>query len=169
MSQTTSIKTIEEIRSAEVTDWVTSRTLFFLVSIDVMSQSVIVPPVHETSPPPFDDDDVDENDVVAITTAPDDSPSPLTTAPDVVDNSNDEWKSVDNNNDTDLAQVEDDVTFADPVTESADAIPPEEEPTPEKPSDDDGWANFAAFEPQSPEVSEVEQLVPPEQSVFEQR
>ncbi|CAF0787426.1 unnamed protein product [Rotaria sp. Silwood1] len=71
---------------------------------NVMSQSIIVPPVHDTSPPPFDDD-VDENDL--IPTIQNDG-FLSSASSDVLNNSNDDWKSIDNNNDTEIAQIQDD-------------------------------------------------------------
>ncbi|CAF4988275.1 unnamed protein product [Rotaria socialis] len=62
-----------------------------------MSQSVIVPPVHDTSPPPFDDD-VDDNDVNS--TMPNNEFSSL----DGFNNSNDDWKSMDDNDEIEITE-----------------------------------------------------------------
>jgi hypothetical protein len=103
-----------------------------------MSHSVILPPVHETSPPPFDDD-ADEDDL-----NPTIQNDELLTSnsPDVLNNSNDDdWKSIDDNNDTDTAQIQDEI-----------AIVKNEE-------DGDAWANFATFENKPDEISEVNNLL----------
>jgi hypothetical protein len=107
-----------------------------------MSQSVILPPVHDTSPPPFDDD-VDENDI--IPTIQNDELSP-TNSPDVLNNSNndDDWKSVDDNNDTDIVQIQNDT-----------AIVNDENILTDVNSTNDDWANFATFEDTTDEVLET--------------
>ncbi|UJR33324.1 hypothetical protein I4U23_020774 [Adineta vaga] len=109
----------------------------------VMSQSVIVPPVHDTSPPPLDDD-VDENETITI--VQDNEFLSSTTSPDVVENSNEEWKSVDDNNDTDIAQLQDDLTSIDNEKNAIDIDPTHEKPIEEENNNEDDWANFATFE-----------------------
>lgn len=111
-----------------------------------MSQSVILPPVHDTSPPPFDDD-VDENDI--IPTIQNDELSP-TNSPDVLNNSNndDDWKSVEDNNDTDIVQIQNDT-----------AIVNDENILTDVNSTNDDWANFATFEDTTDEVLEVNNVV----------
>jgi len=107
-----------------------------------MSHSVILPPVHDTSPPPFDDD-VDENDTIP-TIQNDELFS--SNSPDVLNNSNDEWKSVDENNDTDIAQIQDDI----PIVHDDENVVTNINPTTEENNDD--WANFASFENKIDEV-----------------
>jgi hypothetical protein len=114
-----------------------------------MSHSVSLPPVHDTSPPPFDDD-VDEDDVVP-TIQNDEFLS--STSPDVLNNSNDDdWKSVDNNNDTDIAQIQDDIAIVNDENVSTDVNLTNEDTN-------DDWANFATFENATDEVSEVNNLL----------
>ncbi|CAF3360470.1 unnamed protein product [Rotaria socialis] len=67
------------------------------IVLNVMSQSVIVPPVHDTSPPPFDDD-ADDNDVNS--TMPNNEFSSL----DGFNNSNDDWKSMDDNDEIEITE-----------------------------------------------------------------
>lgn len=119
----------------------------FSFTSDVMSQSIIVPPVHDTSPPPFDDD-VDDNDFVPTIS---NEEFLQTTATDFLNNSNDDWKSVDDNNDTDIAQVEESDQNETVVENKVDAIV-----TVEKTNDD--WASFGSFENKTGKVSEVNQL-----------
>ncbi|CAF0817669.1 unnamed protein product [Adineta ricciae] len=113
---------------------------------DVMSQSVVIPPVHDTSPPPFDDD-VDENDTTT-TIKSNEIISPI--LPDVVEDSNEEWKSVDDNNDTDIAQIQDDVPSTEIEKNSMNGENPHEEN-----NTDDNWANFAAFETKAEDTVEA--------------
>jgi len=123
----------------------------FSFSSDVMSQSVVVPPVHDTSPPPFDDD-VDDNDFVPTMSNDDylQASTPPTAVADVLNNSNDDWKSVDDNNDTDIAQVEqDNEQIETNVENKEDVIVVEEK------ENDDGWANFASIGNKTDEVLEV--------------
>ncbi|CAF2325116.1 unnamed protein product [Rotaria sp. Silwood2] len=122
---------------------------------NVMSQPIIVPPVHDTSPPPFDDD-VDENDLIPTIQ----NPELLSSASsDVLNNSNDDWKSIDNNNDTEFAQIEDDKS----IVNNENVLPnnniTNEENFEEEKNDDD-WANFATFENKTDEVSEVNYTFP---------
>ncbi|CAF2062360.1 unnamed protein product [Rotaria magnacalcarata] len=65
------------------------------IVLNVMSQSVIVPPVHDTSPPPFDDD-VDDNDVNPT------MPNNEFSSSDGFNNSNDDWKSMDDNDEIEI-------------------------------------------------------------------
>jgi len=114
-----------------------------------MSHSGILPPIHDSSPPPFDDD-VDENDVIP-TIQNDEFLS--STSPDVLNNSNDDdWKSADNNNDTDIAQIQDDIAIVTDENISTDVNLTNEDTN-------DDWANFATFENATDEVSEVNNLL----------
>ncbi|CAF0871111.1 unnamed protein product [Adineta steineri] len=82
---------------------------YVVLSANVMSHSVILPPVHDTSPPPFDDD-VEENDIIPTI----ENNAILSSTPsDVLNDSNEDWKSVDDNNDTDIAQIQDDLATVD--------------------------------------------------------
>lgn len=107
-----------------------------------MSQSIALPPVHDTSPPPFDDD-VDEDDFnppIGIDQFVE------TTSADVLNNSNDDdWKSVDDNNDTNAAQIEEDTAIVNDEDTSTKVTPAIEE----------DWANFATFENNTEELLEV--------------
>jgi hypothetical protein len=114
-----------------------------------MSHSVILPPVHDTSPPPFDDDG-DEDD--AIPTIQNDE-GLSSTPPDVLNNSNDDWKSVDDNNDTDIAQIQDDIPIVNDANVLTNVNPTNGD------NDDDGWANFATFENKTDDVLEVNNLL----------
>jgi hypothetical protein len=110
-----------------------------------MSHSVILPPVHDTSPPPFDDD-VDENDVIPTI---ENNQISSTNSPDVLSNSNndDDWKSVEDNNDTDIAQIQNDPTIVNDKNVNSTN------------DDDDDWANFATFENKTDEFLEVNNVV----------
>lgn len=122
-----------------------------------MSHSVILPPVHDTSPPPFDDD-VDENDI--IPTIPNDELL-SSTPPDVLNNSNDEWKSVDDNNDTDIAQIQDDIANVNDDENILPSVNLTNEVEEEENNDDDvydDWANFTSFDNKIDQVSEVNYL-----------
>ena len=117
-----------------------------------MSHSAVLSPVHDTSPPPFDDDvdDADENDVIPNI---ENTQLPSNNLPDVLNNSNnnddgdDDWKSVDDNKDTDIPPIQNDseVVFEENVNST----------------NDDDWANFATFENENKteEVLEVSNVV----------
>jgi hypothetical protein len=115
-----------------------------------MSRSVILPPVHDSSPPPFDDD-VDENDVIPNIQNDEFLSS---TSPDVLNNSNDDddWKSVDNNNDTDIVQLQDDIAIVNNENVLTNVNLTNED-------ENDDWANFATFENKTDEVPEVNNLL----------
>ena len=90
-----------------------------------MSHSTHLPPVHDTSPPPFDDDETEETETVPHVEN-NESPS------DELNNSNEDWKSVE---------------------DEADA--PEGTQNEPEPANDDGWANFATFGGAEEVISEV--------------
>lgn len=108
-----------------------------------MSQSITLPPVHDTSPPPFDDDDVDDDD---LNPTLGNDQFVAANSDDVLNNSNDDdWKSVDDNNDTYAAQIEEDTAIVNDENISTKVTP----------AIDDDWANFAAFESTTDEVLQV--------------
>ena len=110
-----------------------------------MSHSTHLPPVHETSPPPFDDDETEENETV-LHVENDGSAS------DELNNSNEDWKSADDETDAPVTRSEDD-----PVdTRNEHEIPGDD---PQESAHDDGWANFAAFEQAEEDMSEVEAVL----------
>ena len=131
----------------------------FLAYLDVMSHSITVPPVHETSPPPLDDDiDDNDNDIIVNIPHPD---AVSSTSANLSNDGNDDWKSIDENEDqSPVPSVEESpITLSEPVFTT-----PTHPPVEDVPDESDGnataWANFSTFEPLGEELHEVILLHP---------
>ena len=128
--------------------------LLLFAYLDVMSHSIIVPPVHETSPPPLDDDiDDNDNDVIVSIPQPD---AVSSNSANLSNDANDDWKSMDENDDQPLASPVEELPIVQSEPVSTDPVIPAVEPVPDEVDANDAeWANFATFEPSFDNADEV--------------